>query len=107
MENPGNGKLRRREGIKRGLRDTMPVSYEEYDTSWDLEDQSKRCQRSVNCLLASCRCKRETTNEIDMQEGGTGGKEGALRVRGKPRQWQIEKKRRDKGRFTRYYAGEL
>jgi len=38
----------------------MPVSYEEYDTSWDLEDQSKRCKRSVNCLLVSCRCRRET-----------------------------------------------
>ena len=38
----------------------MPVSYEEYDTSWDPEDQSKKCKRSVNCLLVSCRCKRET-----------------------------------------------
>ena len=60
IENPGNGKLRRREGIKRGLQDMLPVSYEEYDTSLDLEDQSKRCKTTVNCLLASCRCKRET-----------------------------------------------
>ena len=54
VENPCNGKLRRREGIKRSLRDIAPVSYEEYDTSWDLEDQSKRCKRAVNCLLAGC-----------------------------------------------------
>ena len=58
-ENHSNGKLRRREGIKRGLRDILPVSYEEYDTSWDYEDQSKRCKRSVNCLLARCICERE------------------------------------------------
>jgi hypothetical protein len=38
-ERSGNGKLRRREGIKRSLRDITPVSYEEYDDSWDLEDQ--------------------------------------------------------------------
>ena len=29
VENPGNGKLRRREGIKQGLRDITPMSYEE------------------------------------------------------------------------------
>ena len=46
VENPCNGKLRRREGIKRGLRDITPVNYEEYDSSWDLEDQSKRCKRA-------------------------------------------------------------
>ena len=56
-ENPCNGKLRRREGIKRGLQDITPVSYEEYNTSWDLEDQSKKCRRALNCLLASCKCK--------------------------------------------------
>ena len=28
--------------------------------SWDLEDQSKRCKRAVNCLLASCKCKAES-----------------------------------------------
>ena len=60
VENPSNGKLRRREGIKHGLQDMVPVSYEEYVTSWDLEDQSKRCKRAINCLLATCRCKRET-----------------------------------------------
>ena len=59
-ENLVNGKLRRREGIKRGLRDIDRVSYEEYDNSWDLEDQSKRCKRAVNCLLVSSGCKRET-----------------------------------------------
>ena len=50
-ERPGNGKLRRREGIKRSLRDITPVSYEEYDDSWDLKDQSKKCKRAANCLL--------------------------------------------------------
>ena len=44
VENPCNCKLRRREGIKHSLRDIALVSYEEYDTSWDLEDQSKRCK---------------------------------------------------------------
>ena len=60
VENPCNGKLRRREGIKWGLRDITPVSYEEYDDSWDLEDQSKKCKRAANCLLASCECKGES-----------------------------------------------
>ena len=55
----GNGKSRRREGIKRSLRDIAPVSYEEYEESWDLEDQSKKCRRGVNCLLASCVCRSE------------------------------------------------
>ena len=39
-ERLGKGKWRRREGIKRSLRDTAPVSYEEYDENWDIEDQS-------------------------------------------------------------------
>ena len=59
VELPGNGKSRRREGIKRSLRDIAPVSYEEYEESWDLEDQSKKCRRGVNCLLASCECRSE------------------------------------------------
>ena len=54
-----NGKLQRREGIKRSLRDIAPVSYEEYEESWDLEDQSKKCRRAVNCLLANCDCRGE------------------------------------------------
>ena len=36
------------------------MSYEEYDTSWDLEDQSKKCKMAVNCLLVGCGCKIET-----------------------------------------------
>ena len=36
------------------------MNYEEYDTSWDLEDQSKRSKRAVNCLLAGCKCKAES-----------------------------------------------
>ena len=42
MENQNQLKMRRKEGIKRGLRDTLPVSYEEYDVSWDQENQSKK-----------------------------------------------------------------
>ena len=57
---PGKGKLRRREGIKRGLRDITPVSYEEHEDSWDIEDQSKKCKRAANCLLASCECRGES-----------------------------------------------
>ena len=33
------------------------MSYEEYDTSWDHEDQSKRCKKSANCLLVPCKCE--------------------------------------------------
>ena len=36
-----------------------PVSYKEYEESWDLEDQSKKCRRAVNCLLASCKSRGE------------------------------------------------
>ena len=46
-------------------------------------------------------------NEMEMQEGGYRGKEGAVRVRRKPEQRQIKKKRGDEMRFTRYPAGEL
>ena len=56
-ERPGNGKCRGREVIKLKLRDVTPMSYEEYDDSWDLEDQSKKCKRTEICLLASCECR--------------------------------------------------
>ena len=52
--------MRRREGIKQSLLDITPVSYEKYDDSWDLEDQSKKCERAANCLLASCKCRGES-----------------------------------------------
>ena len=58
-ERSSNSKLRRREGIKRSLRGITPVSYEEHEESWDLEDQSKKCRRAVNCLLARCDCRGE------------------------------------------------
>ena len=67
-ENHSYGKMRRREGIKRGLRDILPVSYEEYDTSWDHEDQSKRCKKSVNCLLVPCTCEREAARNEPMSD---------------------------------------
>jgi hypothetical protein len=67
-EGPGNGKLRRREGIKRNLRDIAPTSYEEYEDSWDLEDQSKKCKRAANCLLASCDC-RDGSEPIGREKG--------------------------------------
>ena len=59
--NSSQGMWRKREGNKRGLQDTLPVSYEEYDTSWDQEDQSKKCKKSVNCLLEQCACGRGVT----------------------------------------------
>ena len=85
-ERSSNGKLRRREGIKRSLRDITPVSYEEYEESWDLEDQSKKCKRAVNCLLASCDCRGESgpireeegNLPVDLPESGeteTGGRD--------------------------------
>ena len=67
-EGPGNGKLRRREGIKRNLREITPTSYEEYEDSWDLEDQSKKCKRAANCLLASCDC-RDGSEPIGNEKG--------------------------------------
>ena len=60
--------MRRREGIKRSLRDITPVSYEEYDNSWDLEDQSKRCKRAANCLLAGSECRGESES-ISKEKG--------------------------------------
>ena len=80
----GNGKLRRREGIKRSLRDTAPVSYEEYEESWDLEDQPKKCRRGVNCLLASCACESEVEPirrergdaPVQLQSAGSRGPSG-------------------------------
>ena len=67
-ERPGNGKLRRREGIKRNLHYITPVSYEEYEDSWHLEDQSKKCKKAANCLLASCEC-RDGSEPIGEEEG--------------------------------------
>ena len=52
--------MRRREGIKRSLRDITLVSHEEYDDSWDLEGQSKKCKSAANCLLASCEFRSES-----------------------------------------------
>ena len=63
------------------------MSYEEYEESWDLEDQSKKCKRAVNCLLASCDCRgergpiREEEGNllVDLPESGeteTGGRAG-------------------------------
>ena len=44
------------------------MSYEEYEESWDLEDQSKKCKRAANCLLASCECRGEV-EPIREEEG--------------------------------------
>ena len=68
VENPCNGKSRRRGGIKRSLLDITPVSYEEYEDSWDLENQSKKCKKAANCLLASCDCRGESEPIIDERE---------------------------------------
>ena len=85
-ERPGNGKLRRREGIKRNLRDVTPMSYEEYEDSWDLEDQSKKCKRAAICLLASCECRdggepiREEQGELPVHALSGGVAEGSRRA---------------------------
>ena len=44
------------------------MSYEEYEESWDLKDQSKKCRRAVNCLFVSCDCRGE--GEPIRREGG-------------------------------------
>ena len=40
-KNLHHDKWRKREGIKRGLRDIPRVPYEEYEASWDQEIQAK------------------------------------------------------------------
>ena len=68
IENQSQLKMRRREGLKRGLRDTLPVSYEEYDVSWDHENQSKKCRNQVNFLLVPCSCDDNVARNIPMRE---------------------------------------
>ena len=68
IENQSQLKMRRREGLKRGLRDTLPVSYEEYDVSWDHENQSKKCRNQVNCLLVPCSCDDNVARNRPMRE---------------------------------------
>ena len=48
-KNLHHDKWRKREGIKRGLRDIPQVQYEGYETSWDQEIQAKKCKGSINC----------------------------------------------------------
>ena len=57
---PVHRQIEKERRYKRGLRDITPVSYEEYEDSWDLEDQSKKVKRAANCLLASCECNGES-----------------------------------------------
>ena len=57
-ENNHNGKWRKHEGINRGLRDIPNVQYEEYETSWNQQDQPKNCRKSINCLFDHCVCRR-------------------------------------------------
>ena len=58
MERNDTGKWQRREGMKRNLRDLTPVSYMEYDTSWEDVNQSKKCRKEINCQLVDCECRR-------------------------------------------------
>ena len=53
-KNLHHDKWRKREGIKRGLRDIPHVPYEEYEASWDQEIQAKKCKGSINCILDRC-----------------------------------------------------
>ena len=52
MNNRG-WKLRKREGIKRNLRDLPRQSYEECEDDCDEFDQSKKSRHGINCLLAA------------------------------------------------------
>jgi len=55
-KNLHHDKWRKREGIKRGLKDIPRVPYEEYEASWDQEIQAKKCKGSINCILDCCGC---------------------------------------------------
>ena len=52
MNNRG-WKLRKREGIKRNLRDLPRQSYAEFEDDCDEFDQSKKSKHGLNCLLAA------------------------------------------------------
>ena len=63
-KNLHHDKWRKREGIKRGLRDIPRVQYEEYESSWDQEIQAKKCKGSINCILDRCGCMERSTENL-------------------------------------------
>ena len=63
-KNLHHDKWRKREGIKRGLRDIPRVQYEEYEASWDQEIQAKKCKGSINCNLDCCGCMERSTENL-------------------------------------------
>ena len=63
-KNLHHDKWRKREGIKRGLRDITCVPYEEYEDSWDQEIQAKKCKGSINCILDRCDCMKRSTENL-------------------------------------------
>ena len=63
-KNLHHDKWRKREGIKRGLRDIPRVPYEENVASWDQEIQAKKCKGSINCILDHCGCMERSTENL-------------------------------------------
>ena len=63
-KNLHHNKWRKREGVKRGLRDIPRVQYEEYEASWDQEIQAKKCKGSINCNLDCCGCMERSTENL-------------------------------------------
>ena len=63
-KNLHHDELRKREGIKRELRDIPRVQYEEYEASWDQEILAKKCKGSINCILYRCGCMERSTENL-------------------------------------------
>ena len=63
-KNSHHDKWRKREWIKRGLRDIPCVQYEEYEASCDQEIQAKKCKGSINCMLDRCGCMERLTENL-------------------------------------------
>ena len=63
-KNLHHDKWRKREGIKRGLRDIPRVPYEEYEASWDQEIQAKKYKGSINCIIDRCGCMERSTENL-------------------------------------------
>ena len=63
-KNLHHDKWRKREGIKRGLRDIPCVQYKEYEASWDQEIQAKKCKGSINSILDRCDCMESSTENL-------------------------------------------
>ena len=89
------GKWRKREGIKRNLRDLPRKSYEECEDDCDEFDQSKKSKPGINCILAALNHDiigplRETELQ-PISKQGLASRAGAQQLPGGERQPPISK----------------